>query len=195
MLSKKFFGVATALALGMMLPGEASALGKKKSCETEPAPCPAPVTKTVTCTEYVKVPVEKTVTVKQTRLVPVKETVEVTHCKKMKVTEEVPVTKCVDMGHYECREVAVTKRGGLCKKNDCETTTQTVKCWVPDIQKVTGTKTVEKCVRVPVTETREITRYKKVCEEKEVTIKSYECVPVQVTKEVTCEPKTRKLCR
>jgi len=196
MLAKKWIGMGLALAAGMMFTTEASALGKKKSsCEPAPAPC-APATKTVTCTEYVKVPVEKTVTVKQCKMVPVKETVEVTRCKKTLVTEEVPVTKCVDMGHYECREVTVARKTGCCKKSSCETTTAMVKTWVPDIQEVQTTKKVTRCVKVPVTETVERTRLKKVVEEKEVTVTAYECVPVTVTKEVSCEqPKARKLCR
>lgn len=209
MIVRKMTGWALALAAGAVLAGDASAFGKKKSsCETAPvstcAPEPvacAPATKLVTVTEYKKVPVEKIVTVREVKSVPVKETKEVTTYTKKLTTEQVPVTKCVDKGHYECQEVVVRNRtrrekvttvdacGNCVTKCEkvCEPVTRTQKVWVPNVVKETCMATVTKCTMVPEKKTVEVTTCKKVVEEKKVKVTAYECVPVQVTKEVACD--------
>ena len=217
MFVRKMTGWALALVAGAVFIGNASAFGKKKACdtgcETAPVVASAPATKLVTVTEYKKVPVEKTVTVREVKSVPVKETKEVTTYTTKRVTEQVPVTKCVDKGHFECQDVVVRTRShrvpvttvdacGNCVtkcERVCEPVVRSQKVWVPNMVKETSTATVTRCVKVPEKKMVEVTTCKKVVEEKQVKVMGYECVPVSVTKEVSCdtgcEGGRRRLCR
>jgi hypothetical protein len=179
-----------------------------------------PVEKTVTVKETKMVPVQEQVQVTRHVRSTVSEQVPVTKCvdnghyecrevacgtraRKVPVTTTDSCGRCVTT----CQTV-------------CEPVVRTQKVWVPNVTQVTSYVTRNRCVTQPVTETVNVTRYQAVTEDKQVkvttheaktvseevtvrvarkvpvqkTVTAYECVPVSVTKEVSCDTASTSGC-
>jgi len=164
------------------------------------------------CTVVKKVPVVrtecrkvcKTVTCYEDRCVmkTCYQTVQETHCRK----------HCVRMGHWECRETCSSGHGGLfgghgnnccdpCASSCCKTKTHKVWVHCPEYEERPYTVCKKVCVQVPTT--CKVAVCKKVWEDVQVQVCTYQCVTdqrcekytVNVTRQVPCKvSRTVRVC-